>query len=1292
VIWVRGLATALVLLVTCCSSLSAGAAVVKAIYKGSAVSTSEGTVVVDLPVAVDPSKSVLFFHTRHNNDRPVGSMVRGVLADSTSLNFVRVSNQNSTINIEWQLVEWQSGVNVQRGSTNQTSTQRNVTLSSAVGSTAQAFVLWSKTPRRTDSVWSQDDPITGRLTSTTNLRFEAVSTNNDHIIAYQVVEFTDAADILVQTGTTSIAPGSTFIDFFFPTTVNLSRTFMLSGYSISTGGTTNLARRMITGYFRSGNIARFFRAASDNSTRINIAYQIVELRDGSSVQSGFANFSPGEAVETATLANPVVVENSVAFSGVQPVGGMNAGVTTITSNDIIGEASFTFELATDQLTMQRNATQSTSEVDYFVVEFNALPLLNGESRWLLNEATGTVAADSESNNDGVYTNGVSLDQVGPCGQSTTAALFDGDNDFVAIDHTRGYLIDSGTIGLWARPQQLGQPQTMFSKAASQRDTGGDVELSLTTSGALRATLESTTQTFTLTSIETVTVDEWFHAALTWGGSGMRLYIDGELVASNSYTGGLGSTSGGTGNFEPITIGASTGGSNRQSVFPMDDFFDGFLSDVRLQNTALDEAGILGLAFCPVTAIPTFLVNHDNTGIHCALEPVSVRVTDDGGDLVTNYNREITLDTQSGDGTWQLVSGNGSFADQNAGDGLATYLFDASDNGAASFALSYQEGSSPLDIDVFETADPSIRDNDAEGALAFFPSGFTVTAAALTNPVPALIDSPIQTQISGTAFAVHLTAFGQTPDDPTCGVIESYTGDRSLQIWQDFADPTNGTVVSSINGTPIATNQGSAGNLIVNFSDGQAALAANYNDVGQIQFNISDATNAAAPIAGATNAFVVRPADLVVSRVASIAGAVNPAATSATGSGFVAAGEAFRVEVEARNSGGGITPNFGREANAETVSVRSNQLVIPSGGRNGSGGDVSGGASFNATLVSGRFENTAVLFDEVGVIRLRASVGDGDYMGTGALDGTVSGNVGRFYPAGFTAISSSAVPACGDFTYMGQPELAIDYQLEARNVGGAITENYDSTLLGGGASATIALAAENANAGVNLSSRLSLPSSVWVAGELTVSSSTVSFARATSPDGPYLDTQLGLQAIDTLDSRDFVNRDFDPTSTADCVAANNCTALAIGSAMQFVYGRLTVLPGFGPENQALDVPLQAQRFDGASFVRFNDDDCSLYTASAAALSDFSGNLTSGETQAVAPTADVGLIGGADRLSDPLLLSAPGFGNDGEVSLTYTAPTWLRFDWDGSGSYDQNPQGRQTFGRFRGHDRIVFREER
>lgn len=124
-------------------------------------------------------------------------------------------------------------------------------------------------------------------------------------------------------------------------------------------------------------------------------------------------------------------------------------------------------------------------------------------------------------------------------------------------------------------------------------SGGDLTI-LTNDNALHARLQSTSGTFTLIAGAPLQENFWHHVALTFGPEGMRLYLDGQLAASNGYTGGLGTTSRGSGNEEPIALGASTGFSNAHSVAPLSNYFAGALDEVRIYDRALSASEIGGL--------------------------------------------------------------------------------------------------------------------------------------------------------------------------------------------------------------------------------------------------------------------------------------------------------------------------------------------------------------------------------------------------------------------------------------------------------------------------------------------------------------------------------------------------------------------------------------------------------------------------------------------------------------------------------------------------------------------------
>ena len=77
-------------------------------------------------------------------------------------------------------------------------------------------------------------------------------------------------------------------------------------------------------------------------------------------------------------------------------------------------------------------------------------------------------------------------------------------------------------------------------------------------------------------------------------------------------------------------------------------------------------------------IDHYAVIHDGSGVICQPEDVAIEVHDAGDVPVAGYTGSIAISTDTGHGDWSLVSGAGSLV--NAGSGVATYTFDASDGG------------------------------------------------------------------------------------------------------------------------------------------------------------------------------------------------------------------------------------------------------------------------------------------------------------------------------------------------------------------------------------------------------------------------------------------------------------------------------------------------------------------------------------------------------------------------------------------------------------------------------------
>lgn len=249
-------------------------------------------------------------------------------------------------------------------------------------------------------------------------------------------------------------------------------------------------------------------------------------------------------------------------------------------------------------------------------------LLNTNGQTLFKLALEWAAAgrveEEVSGNHGVYTHGMDAGQTG-FGDGGTAAAFDGAETYVEAPHDPAYLLENGTISFWFYAQDLSGIQGLVAKDASDFGSGGHFGVALWGS-ALVAGIQDTANTYLIYSAGgAVTANAWNHAAFGFGAGGMQLYLNGALVASNDYAGGLGSNSGGSGNDEPFVFGAALSSSDTGSTTGWSDPFHGRIDDVRLydQNLNTDQAGDLYANTDPRPAIPAIV--EDTSGVSPALD-------------------------------------------------------------------------------------------------------------------------------------------------------------------------------------------------------------------------------------------------------------------------------------------------------------------------------------------------------------------------------------------------------------------------------------------------------------------------------------------------------------------------------------------------------------------------------------------------------------------------------------------------------------------------------------------------
>lgn len=347
----------------------ASAAILQQVQSGTATNNAAGTQTITIS-SIDPAKSFLVFSVRSAGDRPVNSTVRGRIASATTIQFDRSTNEGAplAVTIQWYVATFGTGVSVQRGEATMNQLTVNVPIT-AVGAMNRAFVIWSMTPNATENEVGSDDIIAGDLTSTTNLQFRT-NDGSGHLVSWQVIEFTNAADINVQRGTVATLTGATLsATATLPSPVDMNRTFILTG-ARTDGAGNDIGARVLRAQLTNATTITFDRGASgtpDNFTEVS--WQAVELRDGSFVNRGNANFAAGVTTATANFPGTVNTTRAIAFGTVQ-AGGQSLGRTPYVANDVMGVATATMALSSTALTLTRATALDTADIGWQMIQFS----------------------------------------------------------------------------------------------------------------------------------------------------------------------------------------------------------------------------------------------------------------------------------------------------------------------------------------------------------------------------------------------------------------------------------------------------------------------------------------------------------------------------------------------------------------------------------------------------------------------------------------------------------------------------------------------------------------------------------------------------------------------------------------------------------------------------------------------------------------------------------------------------------------------------------------------------------
>ena len=203
--------------------------------------------------------------------------------------------------------------------------------------------------------------------------------------------------------------------------------------------------------------------------------------------------------------------------------------------------------------------------------------------WKFDEVAGTTAYDSAGNHTGQLVNG----PVWTTGQIDGGLSFDGVNDYVNVldDASLRFTQNSSfTICAWVEPTPLsdGEIVCKMRKSAQYNVFGYEVQYD-GTNKRFTISAESSRSCYVSysTANNSVQPGNWYHVAAVYDNKAMKIYLNGQLGGSGTFTCNAGNTS----PDKDMAIGA------RSYDSAMNSYFNGTMDDIRIYNLALSAEEI-----------------------------------------------------------------------------------------------------------------------------------------------------------------------------------------------------------------------------------------------------------------------------------------------------------------------------------------------------------------------------------------------------------------------------------------------------------------------------------------------------------------------------------------------------------------------------------------------------------------------------------------------------------------------------------------------------------------------------
>lgn len=338
--------------------------------------------------------------------------------------------------------------------------------------------------------------------------------------------------------------------------------------------------------------------SEDNALQANVWQHVAFVYNGATVELYANGFDVGGGAKTGTLATSGAVNANI---------GRNPGSNGNYFPGIIDDVRI-YSTALSASDILKLSTPGTALVNAPVED----PLSQGLlGYWKFDEGTGTsTTADSSGNgNSGTMTNMESGDwvagKIGPY-----ALAFDGSAERVSVSDPASGILDfeSGepfSVAFWFNPDSVtAQDDALVDKRSSGTFAGYSIQQYIT--DGISVTLYDGTDTCLGISPDLPSAGVWYHTAMTWKDSILRMYLDGELVDESTCP-----SVGDLSNAQPLAFGTQP---------DYDSPYSGKLDDIRIYGYPLSAGDVLKLyqTTAPAQPVDTSLVGHwtfDGPDIH-----------------------------------------------------------------------------------------------------------------------------------------------------------------------------------------------------------------------------------------------------------------------------------------------------------------------------------------------------------------------------------------------------------------------------------------------------------------------------------------------------------------------------------------------------------------------------------------------------------------------------------------------------------------------------------------------------